>query len=78
MTYTDSSNPINISGLIIAVLFSTVIPGILIGIVSFLSLGLTVKSISTVFLAGLSIAVKGDFPALVRVYQKQVILGDFQ
>jgi uncharacterized membrane protein YvlD (DUF360 family) len=43
--------------LFIAVLFSTVISGILIWIVGFLSLGLTAESIRAVFLAGLVIAV---------------------
>ena len=61
MTYTESSNPINISGLIITVLFSTVISGILIGIVGLLSLDLAVDDIDAAFLAGLSIAVTGGY-----------------
>ena len=59
MTNAESSNPINIRGLIIVVFFSTVISGILIWIVGLLSLGLTVDDIGAASLAGLAVAVTG-------------------
>ncbi len=56
---TQSSNQINITGLIIGVVLAGVMSGILIWIVSFLGLGLTVNGIGVAFLAGFAIAVVG-------------------
>ena len=69
MTNIESSNQINIGGLILGILFSAMISGILIWIAGLLSLA--VDGIGAACLAGLAIAVtEGVISWLLNVFPK--------